>query len=388
MRLSASTLVVGGFIGMFAAAFIISAIIPMPMPPANPLAIQQNPMNFIDMSLKNSMSKLPVLAEAMPPFQGIARWWNTENGEALTPESLKGKVVMVDFWTYSCINCIRTQPFMRKIWETYRDDGLVIVGIHTPEFAFEKDPVNVEQAIRKADLEYPIALDAEYATWNAYGNRYWPAAYIFDREGRLRFTHFGEGEYAEQEEVIRELLSEGTVLTDNPTGSNPVPDFRRTATHETYFGTARASNFVNRDQLKPNQESTYTLKEAARDQWSIGGVWMLTPEYAAGMTAGSKFRMNVESDAMHLVLGSMNGSKRIRISVDGKVTETITVTDKTLYTVATFPNAGRHVVDIELLDGAVEFYAATFGMIMSNACDPGRLALNQELSLGGNTCTP
>ncbi|MCC7522456.1 redoxin domain-containing protein [Candidatus Uhrbacteria bacterium] len=346
-------------------------------------------MKLVDLSVQNAgKSRLPILADAMPPFQGISRWWNTDNNEALTPEKLRGKVVMIDFWTYSCINCIRTQPFMRKIWETYKDDGLVIVGVHTPEFAFEKVPENVEQALKKAELEYPIALDAEYKTWNAYGNRYWPAAYIFDREGRLRFTHFGEGEYAEQEDVIRELLSEGTVLTDEPTGSNPVPDFKKTITHETYFGTGRFENFANRDELRPDQAHAYTLRETQRDQWSIGGQWKLTPEYAAGLSAGSKFRMNVESDAMHLVLGSMNGSQRIRINIDGKTVETITVTDKALYTVAKFPEAGRHTVEIELLDGTVEFYAATFGMIMSNACDLGRLAVNQEFDLGGNSCTP
>lgn len=295
-------------------------------------------------------SNLPVLATRMPDFQGITRWWNTPDDQPLTAESLKGKVVFVDFWTYSCINCIRTQPFMKKIWETYKDDGLVIVGVHTPEFAFEKVPANVEEAFKKAGLEYPIALDPEFATWNAYNNRYWPAGYFFDRKGQLRFTHFGEGSYDEQEEVIRELLAEGTTLTDPMTGAGAVPRFDLTKTHETYFGSARSENFVS------------VFDEVGPNQWSTEGTWSVTPEYAASEQAGNRFRMNMESNAMHLVLGSMSGgSKRIKVIADGKTLDPITVSDRRLYTIARFPNGGRHTIDLEILDAGVEFYAATFG---------------------------
>ncbi|MCC6563567.1 redoxin family protein [Candidatus Uhrbacteria bacterium] len=305
-------------------------------------------------------SDLPILAPAMPEFAGIARWWNTPDGQALTPASLKGKVVLIDFWTYSCINCIRTQPFMRKIWETYKDDGLVIVGVHTPEFAFEKVPANVENALKKAGLEYPIALDPEYATWNAYSNHYWPAGYFFDRQGRLRFTHFGEGSYDEQENIIRELLAEETPLTDPMTGAGQIPRFELTKTHETYFGSLRLANLAN-PEYEPGVEKTYQLRETAADQWSLGGTWKITDEYAIGLQAGTKFRMNVESNAMHLVLGSMNGPKTIKVTADGEGAGTIQVDQKQLYTVARFPDGGRHTIEIELVEPGIEFYAATFG---------------------------
>lgn len=389
MKLNAAIVLFGTFAVLVIGAIIILSTRPAELGPMDANLLANNPMPVIrDQSIVPNMeSNLPVLAAAMPDFQGISKWWNTENGEPLTASDLRGKVVMVDFWTYSCINCIRTQPFMRKVWETYKDDGLVIVGVHTPEFAFEKVPANVEEAIRKAKLEYPIALDAEFATWNAYGNRYWPAAYFFDRQGRLRFTHFGEGEYDEQEQVIRQLLQEGGQLADQPTGIDPTPKFNLTKTHETYFGSLRFKNLENLDQYRPDGVVEYQLRDVTSDHWSLGGAWKITPEYAVGLKAGSRFRMSVESDAMHLVLGSMDGEKRVQIRVDGKVKETILVKEKQLYTIANFPEAGRHLVELELLDDGVEFYAATFGMIVS-VCSPDLLALHSQLGLKGEICKP
>jgi cytochrome c biogenesis protein CcdA/thiol-disulfide isomerase/thioredoxin len=310
----------------------------------------QNPSSSMTTSTGGVASDLPVITDHMPEFQGISQWWNTENNQPLTPASLKGKVVLVDFWTYSCINCIRTQPFLKKIYDTYKDDGLVIVGVHTPEFAFEKVPTNVQDAITKAGLTYPIALDADYGTWNAYANHYWPAGYFFDRQGRLRFTHFGEGNYDEQEQVIRDLLAEGAPVMDKPTGLDVTPNFALTETPETYFGSARAERFT------PNFDSV------GSDQWSTSGSWKVTDEYDSSLDAGNKFRMNIQSNAMYLVLGSMDGgAKRIKIMADGKDIEPITVSNRQLYTIAKFPQGGRHVIDLEMLDPGVEFYAATFG---------------------------
>ena len=326
---------------------IVGAIAVLSM---KPVELNRGPANTVPVSSSGTPSLLPVLSEHMPEFTGISKWWNTENGQPLTPESLKDKVVLVDFWTYSCINCIRTQPVLKKFWDTYKDDGLVIVGVHTPEFAFEKDPANVDGAIKKAGLAYPIALDADYKTWNTYGNRYWPAGYFFDRQGRLRFTHFGEGNYDEQENVIRELLSEGETLTDKPTGADTTPKFELTATRETYFGSERAEHF------------TKNFDGVGENQWSTSGNWNVTGEYAASLDAGNKFRMNMQSNAMYLVLGAMDkGAKRVKIKADGKDIGTITVSDRQLYTIAKFPNGGRHVIDLEILDPGVEFYAATFG---------------------------
>lgn len=389
MKLNAAYVLLGTFAVLVIGAIIILSTRPADLGPMDTNLLAKNPMPVIrDQSIIPDMkSNLPVLAEAMPDFLGISAWWNTTDNKPLTKEDLKGKVVMVDFWTYSCINCIRTQPFMRKIWDTYKDDGLVIIGVHTPEFAFEKVPSNVEGAIRKAKLEYPIALDADYGTWTAYRNRYWPAAYFFDRQGRLRFTHFGEGEYEEQENVIRKLLVEGGQLTDQPTGVDPTPNFNLTKTPETYFGSLRFERLQNTDEYKSDREVRYTLKPAPMNGWSLGGLWKITPEYSAGLEAGSRFRMRVESDAMHLVLGSMDGEKRVRVMTDGKETETITVKDKQLYTVAEFPEGGEHLVELELIDGSVEFYAATFGMIVA-VCSPQQLALHATLGLNGSSCTP
>jgi len=355
--------VLGLFAVLIVGAIAVLSFKPTKLTPMDPVVLQNSPVPLIkDESLMGAKaSSLPVLAASMPDFQGISNWWNTAENRPLTKEDLKGKVVMVDFWTYSCINCIRTQPFMRKIWDAYKDDGLVIVGVHTPEFAFEKVPANVESALKKAKLEYPIALDPDYATWNTYNNRYSPAAYFFDRQGRLRFTHFGEGEYDTQEDVIRDLLQEGGALTEQPTGGIEAPDFAKTKTPETYFGSARSSGFANTAELKADTETTYQLHETKPNEWSIEGSWNISAEKAVSIKIGNRFRMNVESNAMYLVLGSIDGAKRVNIVVDGKTVDPITVEDKQLYTIARFPSGGRHTVELEILDSGVEFYAATFG---------------------------
>ena len=364
-------ILLGSFTILIIGAVALLSLKPADLAPMNPTVVK----DVIPQAVVPGMSDLPILATGIPEFQGISKWWNTTDGKPLTPEGLKGKVVLIDFWTYSCINCIRTQPFMREIWNKYKDDGLVIIGVHTPEFAFEKVPANVEAAIKKAQLEYPIALDAEYATWNAYSNRYWPAGYFFDRQGRLRHFHFGEGDYEKQEEVIRELLAEETTLTDAPTRAT-TPNFNLTKTHETYFGSSRLS-FLANPEYKAGAEVEYVMVGTTPDQWSLDGLWKITPEYAASLRNGNRFRMNVESNAMHLVLGSMDGAKLIRILIDGKdptaaqrssmmlvggkgTEAKIEVREKQLYTVARFPEGGRHTVEIEFPAG-LEMYAATFG---------------------------
>ena len=155
----------------------------------------------------NAGSGLPVLGPA-PDFTGYQRWFNTASGRPLSLEALRGKVVLVDFWTYTCINCIRTLPYLKAWDERYRDKGLVTVGVHTPEFPFERDAGNVEEAIVQNALRYPVVQDNDYATWDAYGNQFWPAKYLIDARGQVRYTHFGEGDYEETEGAIRRLLEE------------------------------------------------------------------------------------------------------------------------------------------------------------------------------------
>src|SRR5687767_12518227 len=191
-----------------------------------------------------------------PDFQQIALWVNSA---PLSIEALRGKVVVLDFWTYSCVNCLRTLPHVKEWYSTYRDDGLVIVGVHTPEFSFERVPDNVRREVDSLGIEYPVALDNEFGTWNAWENRYWPAKYFIDRRGHVRFAHFGEGEYTESEEVIRTLLAE----SDLPAPVSPSIDDRtpnEPQTPETYLGYERIGFFVGSPLVK-DRESTYTIPE-------------------------------------------------------------------------------------------------------------------------------
>lgn len=356
-------------------AIAVLSLKPIAMPKADTDMVDAFPMNTLK---PNTSSTLPILAPAMPEFQGISRWWNTPGDEPLTPESLKGKVVMVDFWTYSCINCIRTQPVLRAWWKAYEDKGLIIIGVHTPEFAFEKDPANVEKALRKAGLNYPIALDAAYGTWNAYGNRFWPAAYLFDRQGQLRYTHFGEGEYDTTEHAIRELLAEGSVNLDKPTGVDSTPEFEMIKTPETYFGASRMRGLENLDSFQAGKDITYTIKSPKADFWSLGGSWRIEDERAIALAAQTVFQMDVNANAAHIVLGTTDGEpKTVRVRIDGadpkddQLTDDVTraedgsallhINGMDLYRIARFAEGGRHLIELTMQDANVAFYAATFG---------------------------
>lgn len=323
-------------------------------------------------------SALPDLGFQMPAFNGITRWWNTPNNAPLTPEDLRGKVVMVKFWTYSCINCIRTYPYIKRWNELYAKDGFVLIGVHTPEFAFEAKPENVEHAIVTNGFTFPVALDPGYQTWNAYANRYWPAGYLFDANGHLRYTHFGEGAYDETEKAIRSLLAEqGTRVAEVGAPMLEETDLSRIGTHETYFGYERAENFANALEAKIETNADYELKTIGNDQWSIGGPWRIEGERAVALAKGAAHRMNVQAPVYNLVLDVPEGTKaKIRIRVNGgpldvsmrtddvrveNGQDVITVDAPRLYRIINLPNAGRYNVEIEVLEGEVRFYAATFG---------------------------
>lgn len=375
MKMNTGSWILFLFIALIVIALAIAASAPISLIPMNEDVIEKSGMPLL--TQKDDMADLPVLAESMPDFQGIEGWFNTPDEKPLTKEDLKGKVVVVDFWTYSCINCIRTQPVLKGWWSAYKDDGLVIIGVHTPEFAFEKDPMNVKNAAKRAGLEYPIALDPNYDTWNAYSNHFWPAAYFFDREGRLRFTHFGEGQYDEQEGVIRALLTEGGVLKKAPTGLDSTPAFDSIGTPETYFGYLRLNHFENTDELVRDNEADYTLITPRENDWSLDGRWLIEGEQASSRSPGAVFAMNVQANAMHVVLGSEHGPKRVRVQINGRspaddelTSDTFRDADgnvylivdrKDLYRVARFPNAKRSTVTLIMNDPGVEFYAATFG---------------------------
>ena len=239
-----------------------------------------------------------------PELTGITDWINSN---PLTLESLKGKVVLIDFWTYSCINCIRTLPYITQWDQTYREDGLVIIGVHAPEFAFEHKIENVQEAVEKYDIQYPVALDNDFSTWRAYNNRYWPAKYFIDATGKLRHTHFGEGDYSESEAVIRQLLEESGATLGAPivaTGDEASPTISA-QTPETYLGSARQDDFANSSELVANLPSHYQIDESLRsNEWTLGGDWFITDEYVESAGEDSALRLNFNAKNVYLVMGS------------------------------------------------------------------------------------
>jgi len=291
-----------------------------------------------------------------PELAGISKWFNST---PLTLAALRGKVVLVDFWTYSCINCLRTLPYLERWDETYRDNGLVILGIHTPEFAFERDPGNVRHAIAELGIEYPVALDPDYATWKAWANRYWPAEYFVDRTGHVRYVHFGEGEYAKKEAVIRKLLAEtglpgpvsGRVADRTPTGPQ---------TPETYLGYSRLANIVG-SPIKVDREATYELPGwVPRDAFGLGGRWTLAKERAIAGPAAT-LRLRYRGRHVYLVLGPGARAGTVRVALDGRTEPTIRVTHHGLYELASSPGpSSYHLLELRLSPG-VAAYAFTFG---------------------------
>ncbi|HEY7003568.1 MAG TPA: cytochrome c biogenesis protein DipZ [Gaiellaceae bacterium] len=288
-----------------------------------------------------------------PDFQKISSWINSK---PLTLQSLRGKVVLIDFWTYSCVNCIRTLPYVERWYDTYRDDGLVVVGVHTPEFAFEHVRSNVDRAVKSFGIDYPVALDNDYGTWTAWGNRYWPAEYYIDRQGDVRYAHFGEGDYGKTENVIRTLLAEkdlpapvsGSIRDRTPTEA---------LTPETYLGSARLQNFVG-SQVVPGREADYTIpKIVPPSSVAYGGHWLVDKER---IVAGDDARLRLAYHArdVYLVLG---GQGEVQVSVDDQPVKTVPVAGDRLYTLVSRAGpAADHTLDLSFSHG-VEAYAFTFG---------------------------
>jgi cytochrome c biogenesis protein CcdA/thiol-disulfide isomerase/thioredoxin len=291
-----------------------------------------------------------------PEFRGIDLWINSP---PLTLASLRGKVVLVDFWTYSCINCLRTLPHLRAWYDAYRDDGLVIVGVHAPEFAFEHDEGNVRRAVDRLAIEYPVALDNDFETWTAWSNRYWPAKYLIDRRGHVRYAHIGEGDYEESERVLRRLLSESP---DSRLVSADVADETPTdvETPETYLGYERLASFVG-SRLVRDRESAYSIPGyVPLNGVAYGGRWTVEGErIVAG--AGARLRLAFHAGSVHLVLGSAGDTETVGVSVDGRSLRPVRVTHDDLYTLAVVQDASRdHVLDLSFSPGT-EAYAFTFG---------------------------
>ena len=312
---------------------------------------------------------LPVLGEA-PEFVGNERWFNTPGDRPLTLGGLRGRVVLVDFWTYSCINCIRTFPYL-KAWDAkYRKDGLSIVGVHTPEFPFEREAGNVETAIADNGIRYPVAQDNEQATWNAYANQYWPAEYFVDARGRVRYVHFGEGEYEEKEKVIRELLAEaGRSVPGKKTRVHAIEPSATVSTPETYLGAARAERFTNAT-LSPGLHDFSAPESLPDDEFAFRGSWRIALDSATA-AAGAALDLDFGARRVYLVLGSPGHSRRVKVLLDGKPIAaadagsdvrdgTVTVGGHRLYNLVDLPAVGRHILTLEP-EAGVEGYAFTFG---------------------------
>ena len=312
---------------------------------------------------------LPVLATA-PDFVGTQRWFNTPGGRPLSLRALRGHVVLVDFWTYTCINCLRTLPYL-KAWDArYRRDGLVIVGVHTPEFPFERSAGNVRRAIAQNGLRYPVVQDNRYATWGAYRNQYWPAEYFIDARGRLRYTHFGEGDYGRKERVIRSLLAEAGRAPDAGDVRVHAQQPGEVSTPETYLGAARAERFVN-GPIRPGRQAFGRAATPPPDHLAYGGRWLIGA-VTAEAGRGARLQLTFGARRVFLVLGSRGDAPRsVRVRLDGRPLRRrdagadvregrVTVRRYRLYSLVDLPGAGRHLLTLDFSPG-VRGYAFTFG---------------------------
>jgi cytochrome c biogenesis protein CcdA/thiol-disulfide isomerase/thioredoxin len=305
-----------------------------------------------------------------PDFTDTQRWFNTQDGRPLTMAGLRGRVVLIDFWTYSCVNCLRTLPYL-KAWDArYRSQGLTIVGVHAPEFPFEKDGDNVNRAIEREGIRYPVVQDNDLGTWDAYGNQYWPAHYFVDARGHVRYAHFGEGDYGHSEAVIRELLAEaGHRVGAARAGARGVTASAGVTTPESYLGSARARNFVN-GAILPGRQDFGAAPAPSQDQLSYGGVWDVAGDDATA-GPGAALQLRFGARRVYLVLGSSGGPRRMRVLLDGKpIPDALAGADvhggvatigmQRLYDLVDLPTVGRHLLRLEP-DSGVKGYAFTFG---------------------------
>ncbi|CAM5383349.1 Thiol-disulfide oxidoreductase OS=Afipia felis OX=1035 GN=dipZ_2 PE=4 SV=1 [Afipia felis] len=326
---------------------------------------------------RESTGALPVEG-MLPSLDGAVEWLNSP---PLTPEALRGKVVLVDFWTYSCINCLRAIPYVRAWAEKYKDDGLVVIGVHTPEFAFEKNPVNVKKALTELKIDYPVAIDNNYAIWRAFDNMYWPAHYFIDAQGRIRHHHFGEGEYAKSEEVIRRLLREAgrnvptQMVEVRGTGAEAAPDMNNIKSPETYLGYERAENFMSPGGVARDESHDYAAGVLKLNDWSLAGRWTIDPEHAALDQSGGAIRYRFHARDLHLVLGpGTDGNPvRFKVTIDGAApgadhgVDTDAdgagiVTGQRLYQLVRQQGEIRdRTFQIQFLDPGVQAFAFTFG---------------------------
>lgn len=301
---------------------------------------------------------LPDLGHA-PDFVDTQRWFNSA---PLSLDKLKGRVVLIDFWTYTCINCLRTLPYLEAWDRRYRDQGLTIVGVHAPEFAFEHDTGNVERAIATNHIKYPVVQDNNLSTWNAWGNQYWPAEYLVDADGEVRETHFGEGDYDKTEAAIRALLTErGTAVAAAHARPKDVTPVGTEATPETYVGAARAQGFVGAAPAKGTRDYGAPRAAPPLNGFALGGTWTIGDEPATARSHAT-LTATVQARFVYLVLSPPSAARHgaVDVAVDGRATKHVDVDGQRLYTLADFGHTSQHTVRLTFAPGT-SAYAFTFG---------------------------
>ena len=308
-----------------------------------------------------SASALPTYGAA-PEFVGNQRWFNTPGGRPLTLAALRAqhRVVLIDFWTYTCINCIRTLPQLEAWDSRYRGAGLTIVGVHTPEFPFERDASNVAAAIKQDGIRYPVAQDNDQATWNAYANQYWPAEYLIDAQGQVRYMHFGEGEYPHTESAIRSLLAEngagGLGAMTHPRLQLPSSQL---VTPETYLGSARAQGFASGQIADGTRDYGPQPRALQLNEFAYSGRWSVAPEQATS-AAHAGIGLEFQAQRVFLVAGSPGHPRTLRVLLDGRPAGSVRVEAQRLYPVVQLPRAGRHRLELQVPAG-IRGYSFTFG---------------------------
>ncbi len=316
------------------------------------------------LSLEEKMAKFSLANDISTPDGFI----NTD-GKPISISEFKGKkVVLLDIWTYSCINCIRTIPHLNEWHKKYEDQGLVIIGLHTPEFAFEKVQKNVEDAVKQYSIKYPVVLDNDFSTWNAYKNRYWPRKYLIDIDGYIVYDHIGEGAYDETEKAIQKALLERNTrlgigekmpVASSLVVNKIVTDATQVRSHELYFGSARNDGLENGKQGIDGAQTLIVPTDLPPDQLYLGGTWSMTPEYAES-SVGSTIVIKYKAKNVYLVASSQEGAE-VEVFVDGKLVDTILIKSEKLYTIVAGTDYKEHTLEIKVKKSKVKVFAFTFG---------------------------
>jgi thiol-disulfide isomerase/thioredoxin len=345
-------------------------------------AANTDPNQVSDQGPVNSAADLPVLADSVPSLDAAQGWLNSS---PLTTADLKGKVVVYDFWTYSCVNCVRTIPYVRTWYDRYKSDGLVVVGVRTPEFDFEKDHDNVRRAVQQLGVDWPVAFDDDMTIWNQFANQYWPAKYVVDREGKLRFVHFGEGDYKTNEDVIRVLLGVPTGSPRAGEAVNPAPDAATDQTREIYLGPFRGLAAQQLGSPEPLKEGTgtFTIPDPPPDErFSLDGRWTVASEYVEATDDQGQLVLRYHAGEVDVVAaGPGTGAARAPaavvveldgapvpeasrppgMTVDGQGRTVLTIGAADLFRVVVGGPSGEHTLTLRPQAAGTQLFSFTFG---------------------------